>query len=202
MSEVKWSSDVCGYGDFLADKREERFCQYFAVEGCEECGAWQKAFRDDCALERLDDREARVHSGALLAREDVKARIKRIKAATEGAGALTNAMLTEILERRLMETTRDVGGSSKDKMNTARTMVLLAEAVKRQKGWDKEKADDTVHITMTSAFPAGWEARGGAKGGNASVSMDLTLKRADGAANGAESRVSDDGSDENLPEEE
>lgn len=159
-------------GDFLKDKREERFCEYVAAGGRDINSSYQAAFREDCGLEQLDWRECEKAVNALVKKEEVKARIEAIKRTIKGAGRLTKEMAEAMFEEKFMEAMQSEGVSEKDKLNIARTQMAYYEAVKRSKGWDKEVGNDVVNITMSRVFPAGYEAKAGE---DKAVKMEIKL---------------------------
>ena len=162
------------YEDFLDDRREERFCEYVASKVYDPTSAYQRAFRDDCGLERLETGVADKAYRELLGRSEVKGRIRQIEMATEGAGTLTKEGMLAVFEARFANLQNDLGGSSKDKLNLMKAMKESAEFIFKKRGWDKETGNDAINITMTSVLPAGFKGR---LGGGARVSMDLTLRR-------------------------
>jgi len=159
-------------GDFLKDKREERFCEYVAAGGRDINNSYQAAFRDDCGLEQLDWQTCEKEVNALVKREDVKARIEQIRATIKGAGRLTKEMAEAMFEEKFMEAMKSRGASEKDNLNIARTQMAYFEALKKSKGWDKEVGNDVVNITMSRVFPAGYEAK---VGEDKAVKMEIKL---------------------------
>lgn len=166
------------YEDFLDDRREERFCEYIASKVYDPTSAYQRAFRDDCGLERVETGVAEKAYREILGRSEVKGRIRQIEMATEGAGTLTKEGMLAVFEARFANLQNDLGGSSKDKLNLLKAMRESAEFIFKKRGWDKETSNDAINITMTSVLPAGFK---GEVGGGASVSMDLTLRRDESA---------------------
>lgn len=165
-------------GDVLADRREERFCEYMAVEGYECGGAWNRAFRDDCGLERESDSRAKKRGIELTERSDISGRIEQIKGVIRGSGAVTEELLIRIVESRLMKTAMDEGGSSKDKLNIARTLTAYTTELRKMRGWDKKKEDTGVTIRMERVFPEGYTP---VKGESVRVDMDFSVERRNGA---------------------
>lgn len=156
--------------DYLEDAREERFCQYVVVHGSTLSASYQKAFRLDCGLPELRERDVRALSDELGGRDYIKARIGEIKRKTEGAGKLTRELLALELEKKLNAVLSDGGTDSKDRLYLARTAVVLVDSLKKLKGWEDGGDGGGITLTLNRVFPAGFK---GEKNGKTVVRMDF-----------------------------